>query len=190
MGVRSKNIKNKVYKFSHKEDEYIKTTILGKQFKSDDNFIELNENGVLSVNGSCKNGYSWDGCTPKWEFLDFTIGTPDGRFDYLTEKPITYYASMLHDALYQYKSEIPISRKDADVIFLKILTESGFLWAKPYYIVIRIFGSFFGKWKTKDRTKDLRLIESSWINASYKEATNLNQNYVKDHPFMSPKRFK
>lgn len=172
MGLRSKSIKNKVYKFVHNNDEFIRTTIIGKTYSSANKFIELKQDGTLLINGAHCNGYAWDGCTPKWEFLDFTLGTPDGRFDYLTEKPITYYASMIHDAIYQHKKEIPISRKSADQIFYQILKESGFMWARLYYIFVRVAGGIFGKWKSDDKVKNLQITESSWLNEAHQNTAN------------------
>ncbi len=181
MSVRSSTRVNKIYKFVHNFDESVITTITGEYFRSENGFIELTHDGKLFINGSCLNGYAWDGCTPKFEFLDFIFGTPDRRLDYLTEKPITYYASMVHDVIYQYKREIPISRKDADIIFLKILRESGFLWSWVYYFIIRMFGGFYGRWKTKRDTKNLRLIECSWIK---REANSMAAKLVSKHSFL------
>lgn len=184
MAVRSSSITNKVWKFAHKKDEYIITSILGDSYKSEDGYLEIQSNGKILIFGSVDNGYAWDGCTPKWELLDFTLGTPDGRFDYLTQKPMTYYASMIHDILYQYKSEIPISRKVADQLFLKILKEADFMWARPYYVFVRIFGTFLGKWKTKETIKDLRIIRSSWIDKSYSDSVELGIEQFKEHPYV------
>ncbi len=181
MSIRSSTKPYKVYKFVHNTDECIITSIVDKYYKSGNGFIELTQDGKIFINGSRLNGYAWDGCTPKFEFLDFVIGTPDGRLDYLTEKPITYYASLVHDAIYQYKSEIPVCRKDADIIFLKILSEAGFYWSWVYYIIIRLFGGFYGKWKAKSNTKNLRLLESSWIKRT---VSSLVAKEVDKHAFM------
>lgn len=181
MSKRSSTLPNKVYKFVHTIDESITLTIIGKKFRSQEGFIELTEDGTLFINGSCLAGYAWDGCTPKWEFLDFIFGTPDGRLDILTEKPMTYYASMIHDAIYQYKSQIPISRKDADIIFLLILKESGFRWSWLYYFLVRMFGWLYGTWNTTKNTRHIRIIESSWIIRAYYESIQIG---IKEHPFL------
>jgi hypothetical protein len=39
--------------------------------------------------------YAWDGCTPKFCFLDVNFGTPDGVIDSRTKQPKTYYASLV-----------------------------------------------------------------------------------------------
>jgi len=183
-GIRSNSESRKVWKFAHREDEFIITSILGVSYKSENGFLEIHSDGKIIVKGSVDKGYAWDGCTPKLELFDFTFGTPDGRFDYLTQKPMTYYASMIHDILYQHKSEIPISRKVADQLFLKILKESDFMWARLYYVFVRILGKFLGKWKTKNKVKDLRIIRSSWIDKAYKDSMKLGIEQFKEHPFI------
>lgn len=188
MSIRSTTKIGKVYKFVHRRDEYIKTNIFRRNFESSNGFISLTPDGVFRINGSCEEGYAWDGCTPKWEFLDLVYGTPDGRLDFLTEKPITYYASMFHDALYQYKEEIKISRITADYLFYKILRESGFFWAPVYYVAVRTFGLLFGKWGSKERIRDIRLIECSWIIRAYEFAQTFERAEFDDAPLVRAAR--
>src|SRR5687767_14262930 len=102
--VRSSSDRNKVYKYVHTEDVHIKTNLTGLTF--DNEWLSINKKGWITVKCSNKRGYAWDGCSPKVNFLDFLWGTPDGKLDYRTEKSITYYASMIHDVLYQYKKEV------------------------------------------------------------------------------------
>lgn len=181
MAKRSKSTPDKVWKFIHREDEYIKTTILGVSYQDPHGFLIIRTDGLICINASCLQGYAWDGCTPKWELLDFTFGTPDGRFDYITEKPITYFASMVHDILYQFKSEVPISRFDADRLFYIILKESGFIWAGLYYLMVRLVGARYGTWKVKTKVKNLRIVESSWIKNAYDQALKLNINGIEKY---------
>ncbi|MBL0882242.1 MAG: hypothetical protein IBJ16_02635, partial [Chitinophagaceae bacterium] len=89
---KSSSIPGKVYKFVHKQDETIKTNLVGRSFKND--WLEIDEDGTMILKGSHARGYAWDGCSPKMNFIDVIWGTPDGRFDDKTEKQITYYASM------------------------------------------------------------------------------------------------
>ena len=58
----------------------------------------LLRNGKMTVN----KRYAWDDCTPKICIFDVLFGTPDGVVDSRTRKPKTYYASLVHDALYQF----------------------------------------------------------------------------------------
>lgn len=60
----------------------------------------------------------------KLSFFDLAvIGTPDGIIDIESMKPKTYYASMVHDALYQYYSYHKITRKGHRQTFLEMMKE-------------------------------------------------------------------
>lgn len=96
-------------------------------------FVTLKD-GVLTI----MKGYAWDGCTPKRSFFDVAvIGTPDGIVDIISGRPKTYYASLVHDALYQYELG---TRKDADKIFYELMKFQNFKLSWLYYFAIRIFG--------------------------------------------------
>ncbi len=119
---RSTEFPPKVYKFVHEKDVWIKTNLTNRKFEIDKNgWLMVEDDGTITVKGSNPGGYAWDGCSPKWNCLHITWGTPDGKLDYNTEKPMTYYASMIHDAIYQYKDTVNISRKEADILFKLIL---------------------------------------------------------------------
>ena len=60
--------------------------------------LEIHQNGDARVLA----GYAWDGCTPKFAVFDIAIGVPDGIPNKVTKKPKAYYASLLHDVLYQF----------------------------------------------------------------------------------------
>ncbi len=99
--------------------------------------LVLTAEGVIHVLA----GYSWDGCTPKTCFLDVVIGTPDGVVFLGTGRPKTYYASLVHDALYQFlPSGLPLTRAEADRCFLLLMTESEFAPRRLYYWAVRLFG--------------------------------------------------
>lgn len=158
---KSESIKNKVYKFVHYEDVYIQTNILNRGVKYE--WLEIEDDGKITVKGSNPGGYAWDGCSPKKNFMDLCIGTPDGRLDFETEKPITYYASLFHDAFYQYKKEVPLSRKEVDHIFRLSLRPQQFRFRTIYYCFIRIGGGIYGKWKSKGKQNDILINECSWL---------------------------
>jgi hypothetical protein len=142
---------HKIWKFVHQKDYHYQTDLLRGR-KCDFNWLSISEDGTIKVKGSFKNGYAWDGCTPKKNFLHITWGNFDGklkRFGKGDYKPFTYYASMVHDALYQYKRCAPITRKETDLIFYNMLKESGYMWAKVYYWGVRLFGWYFRGWKYK-----------------------------------------
>lgn len=112
-------------------------------------WAQLQPDGNLVIS----QGYAWDGCSPKFSFLDlFLFGTPDGCVNVKTMKPKTYYASLVHDALYQFREQFKkaIPRKKADQIFLQIMKENGFKLRYIYYFAVRLFGgipySISGKW--------------------------------------------
>ena len=89
--------KKGVWIYKLKEDFIYKSGIKFEYFNS--KWIEIATNGNIKV----KKGYAWDGCSIKWNILDLVIiGTPDGTINIDTMKPKAYYASLVHDALYQY----------------------------------------------------------------------------------------
>jgi len=127
------------YKFQITEDYTYSDTgwKLSKEF--DSQWLKIGTNGELTVKAN-QSGYVWDGCTPKWGFLNLTIiGVPDGHLDYRTMKPYTYYASLVHDALYQYLDSVPVSKKEIDKLFLKMLGD--FKLRKIYYFFVKTFGA-------------------------------------------------
>ena len=103
-------------------------------------WLEIKKDGTITV----KEGYAWDGCSPKFNILDlFWVGTPDGALD--EGKPITYYASLVHDALGQFREEkeMPFDRQQRDLIFAEML--EGFTFQGLYYMAVRIFGSLYSR---------------------------------------------
>ena len=109
--------------------------------------LEIHRNGDARV----LSGYAWDGCTPKFSLFDVVIGTPDGVPNQVTKKPKAYYASLVHDALYQFLDlDLPLSRAQADRVFLEILTRDRFAPRSIYYAAVRVFGGasrLFTRWK-------------------------------------------
>jgi len=113
-----------------------KTHLKGFSFKAE--YLELRKSGLLII----PKGYVWDGCSFTFSFLDlFTFGTPEGRIHFKTGKPVTYYASLVHDALYQYHHEIGISKKVADQLFLKMLNKEKYPLARVYYLALRTYNT-------------------------------------------------
>ena len=184
LGKRSTS-RPKVYTFVHRYDEYIQTNIKGIEYRHKEGWFEIDRSGRIFLYTSNHDGYAWDGCTPKFVLFDFLIGTPDGKLDYGTEKPITFFASMTHDLLYQFKREVPLSRKTVDKLFYLILKDSGFIWSGVYYFFVRVFGGIlFPGWTSKQELKELVIEECSWVERT-KEALNamdLPQGIT--HPFM------
>ena len=72
-----------------------------------------------------KAGYAWDGCSPTWNLGPLWFGPWDGP---LTSegKPVTFYATLVHDALCQFRPDIPnLSKKQTVDLFRSMLIESG-----------------------------------------------------------------
>lgn len=85
--------------------------------------------------------YAWDGCTPKVCFLDLLVGTPDGAVYEGTGRPKTYYASLVHDALYQFlPDDLPLKRSQCDECFLRLMRRDRFALRYLYYVAVRLFG--------------------------------------------------
>lgn len=137
-----------VYKFVECKNVQFKTTLTGRKF--DSKWLTIEPDGTFTVYSN-NAGYAWDGCSPKYRCLDLLLGTPDGAIDEESKKPITYYASMLHDAIYQFKEEIPVTRKEADLLFYAILKKKNFFWKKVYYRCVRLFGGLYGNWAYSKR---------------------------------------
>lgn len=110
-------------------------------------WLEIRPDGTVQIPA----GYAWDGCTPKFALWDIVIGTPDGTPNPDTKKPKAYFASLLHDALYQFlDTGLPLTREQADRLFLELLTRDQFAPRQLYYRAVRLFGGFFRhftKWK-------------------------------------------
>lgn len=113
--------------------------------------LELLRGGQIHI----FSNYAWDGCTPKFCLLDIVFGIPDGVVDSRTGRPKTYHASLIHDALYQFLSDgSPVSRRSADACFLKLMSETGFVFRYPYFFAVRVFGGLFRRaMKAKRGTK-------------------------------------
>ncbi|MEG4444562.1 hypothetical protein QUB47_11225 [Microcoleus sp. AT9_B5] len=100
-------------------------------------------------------GYAWDGNSPKINIFDlFWLGTPDGII--IQNKPITYYASLIHDVLGQFKKrpgmpskfssdESPDlwfsrGRRGRDGLYFSMLKQENFLFRHLYYLAVSLAG--------------------------------------------------
>jgi hypothetical protein len=112
-------------------------------------WLLIDEQGTITV----LRGYAWNGCTPKLCFLDLLVGTPDGAVYEGTGRGKTYFASLIHDALYQFLREAsPLTRRDADRFFLRLMQESDFVLARVYWLVVRALGWAF--WQGTNRKRE------------------------------------
>lgn len=83
----------------------------------------IEESGRITVT----KGYCWNGCSPKFCFLDLLFGTPDGGVYEPTGRPKAYDATLIHDVFYQFLGDgLPYSRREADRFLLQRLEGSQF----------------------------------------------------------------
>lgn len=123
----------------------------GKTIDKEMKFVDQDDRVrlILKTNGDIiiLRDYAWDGCTPKFCFFDVLLGVPDGAVHRVTGKPKTYYASLVHDALYQFLDVgLPFSRKEADGFFLRLMAETEFALRYVYYWAVRLFGKWFRRY--------------------------------------------
>ena len=143
----------RVYKLFTLSEDYSWQS--GYQFKNNYEFRDKKKNNklrmIIEKGGkiTVMQGYSWDGCTPKFSLFDLlVIGTPDGILSDKTGKPKAYYASLIHDALYQFLPELPeedkiYTRKIADDIFFQVLEDARFAPRNFYWLAVRLFVGLF-----------------------------------------------
>ncbi len=132
-------VRNKgIYKYVIHEDVTYPATPL--RFCFENKWLRISESGDIVVKGSNQQGYAWDGCSPKFNVFDlFLIGTPDGRKHVISGHPPTYFASLIHDVLYQFHREFEVDRKVVDQLFLEYLGD--FQLRYLYYAAVRLFGA-------------------------------------------------
>lgn len=132
--------KKSVWIFKLDGDYKMESGLEGYSFDSE--WLQITAKGRLVI----KKGYAWDGCSPKKMICGKVVGTPDGLISKKSGKPKTYYASLVHDALYQYYGYHGIPRKTVDRLFYHMLKKSGFKASFIYHLAVRVFGGLiFGK---------------------------------------------
>jgi len=132
--------------FKLTEDFTLATDCTGITFRSD--WFTIAGDGRMTI----RKGYAWDGNSVKLDVFDlFIIGTPDGIIDVRTMKPKTWFASLVHDALYQYYGYHGLLRSEMDMIYLLLARKANFFPAPLYYAVIRMLGWAFYVGKRMER---------------------------------------
>ena len=114
--------------------------ITGREFENE--WFKLYKDGAVLVKGTNRNGYAWDGCSPKFKIKDLYFGTCEAVLNFDTGQSKTYHASMIHDVFYQFAKDVRlfVKRKEVDKEFYNILKRDGFGFAKIYYYGVRFFG--------------------------------------------------
>ncbi|BAK75374.1 protein of unknown function [Pseudogulbenkiania sp. NH8B] len=117
------------------------THLVSVEYRND--WIDIRPRGSIFI----QPGYAWDGCSPAWRLpAGLWLGTPDGPL-MPDGRPQTFYASLVHDALCQWKREIPIKRRATVQVFAELLQLAGFpTWRVWLYVgaVARFGPSRFG----------------------------------------------
>lgn len=121
----------KCYKWTTKED-YCFPSIKTHKYAKLGNFGSIGHYGLHIV-----KGYSWDGASPKVCVFGKIIGTWDGKNDCLK------FPTLVHDILCQFDN--PLTRKEIDQIFYKLMKDVGFPYAKTYYRAVRFWSMIRGK---------------------------------------------
>jgi hypothetical protein len=82
--------------------------------------------------------YAWNGCSPNFVVLGIAeIGTPDGVI--VNGYPMTYWASLAHDALTQYRKVLNIKRSGATDVFSTLLKRAEFPLEILYTAMVKLF---------------------------------------------------
>jgi len=138
-----------VYVYCIKEDYSHQSLIKGREFENE--WLKLDLDGTITIKGSNKQGYAWDGCSPKGKWKDMYFGTPEAVLNYDTRQSKTYYASLIHDVFYQFNRDIKhlVLRKEVDEEFYIILKRDGFCMARLYYLGVRALGWIW--WRGRGR---------------------------------------
>lgn len=138
-----------IYKFVLPERETFKPVLLpNRKLTEDYKFHDENGNHWLTVgtDGSwtIESGYAWDGCSPKFKIRDRIVGTWDGWIEAETKLPVNRVPSLLHDIGYQAVGKdgrlFPYTRLMVDKIFYYEMKKRKFLFSKPYYAAVFLFG--------------------------------------------------
>ena len=132
-----------VYVYRITEDYEYQSSITGHKFENE--WFRLEEDGTVVVKGTNRNGYAWDGCSPKLKIKDIYFGTPEAVLNFDTGQSKTYYASLIHDVFYQFSNEVKsfVTRKQVDTEFYTILQAHDFSFAGLYYGIVRLISWLF-----------------------------------------------
>ena len=86
-------------------------------------------------------GYAWDGCSPAINIGGLWLGVPDGPLN-PEGRPQAWAASLVHDFLCQFSSEIVINKQSTVDLFREMLIIGGFsvFRANLYTKAVDLFG--------------------------------------------------
>lgn len=103
--------------------------------------IEFSNEWVVISRGQMKisRNYAWDGCTPRYHVFGLvSFGTPNGILRH--GKPWTYWASLAHDVLCQFRDLIKISKCSVLQVFNDVLERDKWPLRRLYVRAVDKFG--------------------------------------------------
>ena len=116
---------DKPYTFSH-------PLLNGIEFKND--WVVIRD-GEMTISAR----YAWDGCTPRYHIAGLvSLGVPNGVLR--LGKPWTYFGSLIHDVLCQFRRLIKISKQAVVQIFSDVLERDKFPLRPLYVFMVDRFG--------------------------------------------------
>lgn len=98
-------------------------------------WLRVDADGTITISA----GYAWDGCSPKWYVAGRTIGVPDGQI-MNDGYPQTAWATLVHDALCQFKHLVPVTKRQTVQLFDQMLREARWPMRRIYVAAVDIFG--------------------------------------------------
>ena len=123
-----------VYLYTLRKPYSYRTTLLsGVSFQNE--WLHVAPNGTITIQA----GYAWNGCDPKWYIAGRTIGTPDGPIQ-RDGYPQTAWASLVHDALCQFKNLVPVTKAQSVAVFDELLRQAGWSLRHLYVLAVELFG--------------------------------------------------
>ena len=119
---------NKVWRYRLTRAEAVVSHCLGEHIDFANEWISVHR-GWIRVS----ERYAWDGCSPSVRVPGTRIwlGTPDGPLG-SDGRPASWRASLIHDALCQFRMEIPgLTKATATAVFVERLLADGAPWWMP-----------------------------------------------------------
>lgn len=123
-----------VYLYTLRQPYSYRTQLLsGVSFQND--WLRIAPDGTVTISA----GYAWDGCSPKWSVSGYVIGVPDGPMQ-PDGYPQTAWASLVHDALCQFKHLVPVTKRQTVEIFNDMLRHARWALRPVYVTAVDLFG--------------------------------------------------
>lgn len=98
-------------------------------------WLRIDRDGTITIS----EGYSWDGCSPKWSIAGRAFGVPDGPIQ-ADGYPQTAWASLVHDALCQFRRWVPVTKRQTVELFREMLALARWECTRLYVFAVNYFG--------------------------------------------------